>query len=118
MKDKIRVKFLRYKNIVLAEVITLPEKYKDIYLLLRDKETDYQLVMGESPELRGELFFLCPPNKNMNMSDVATYRYFDENMAKHAVETFTRLIHEVNVRDEEKDYTTVDMRGMETTLAD
>ena len=119
MKDKIRVKFLRYKNIVLAEVITLPKKYENNYhRLIADDETDYELTLGPNFELKGNLFFLSAPNDDIAMDNIAFYRYYDEKIAKRAVEVFSRLIHEINQRDEEKDFTVIDMRGMQVTLAD
>lgn len=118
MKDKIRVKFLRYKNIVLAEVIPLPKKYENDRLLLEDHEAGYNLLVGEALVLEKNSLILSSLNDEVPMDNIAFHRYYSEGRAKYAVETFSRLIHEVNKRDEEKEYINIDMTGMETTLAD
>ena len=118
MKDKIRVKFLRYKNIVIAEVISLPEKYENGQLLIANRDTGYQLSIGSTLKLDESSLILISLNDKISKENIAFHRYYSEAHAKHAVENFAQLIHEVNIRDEEKEYINIDMTGMETTLAD
>lgn len=113
MNEKIKVKFLRYKNIVLMEVLEMPEKYRDMGNIIDDG--DYSIASRGNPSLLNRRCYLRGHFKDYD-NYVAFCCYQSEEDAKKAVEKFTEFINEINARDNMR--TEEVELGFEVTIAE
>ncbi len=93
---KIKVKFLRYKTVLMAEVIDFPTELRGNGLLTGDKD-DYRvfsegyLNFGYS----GKTLFLVGRDKEYDQK-MAAHQYGTEEEAIDAMNAFVRLIQDYN----------------------
>ena len=113
MSEKIKVKFLRYKNIVLMEVLEMPEKYRDIGTIIEDG--DYTIGSRGNPALANRYCYLRGSFKSYD-NHVTFCHYQSEEVAKKTVEKFTELINEINAIDNMR--TEEVELGFEVTIAE
>ena len=105
---RIKVKFLRYKTVLMAEVIDFPTKLRGNGPLA--SKGCYKVFSEGHPEFGscGETLFLVGRNGEYD-SKIATYRYDTEEEAIDAMNAFIRLIEDYNdtLAEDTADCTTV-----------
>ena len=114
MKEKVKVKFMRYKNVVLMEVLEMPENYRGKDELIASEWTSIHSV--GRPDIRGSVLYL---RGNMTEFDnvVCTQTYRTMADALEAIKKFSELIHKLNERDAETTEPTSDGE-FEITIAE
>lgn len=98
MNEKVKVKFMRYKNVVLMEVLEMPKKYRGKDTLIISKRGTIKSLCV--PEIRNNLLCLRG-NITKYDNDCSTYSYSTTTEALKAIKNFSSLIHELNRRDAE-----------------
>ena len=114
MNEKVKVKFMRYKNIVLMEVLEMPEKYREKDELIASEGASIQSVY--SPDIRESVLYLRG-NKTECDNNVSAWTYDTTADALKFINKFSDLIHELNKRDGETTEPTSDGE-FEITIAE
>ena len=110
--SKLKVKFLRYKNAVIAEVLEQDESLREIGEIKSNGR--YDIVSLYCPDIAGDGNRLYIRGKDISRDyRVECKRYVDEEKAKEAIKNFTEIINEINAEGEE-DKTD---EGFEVTIA-
>ena len=114
MNEKVKVKFLRYKNVVLMEVLEMPENYRAKGELIASEWTSIHSI--GMPDIRGSVLYL---RGNMTECDnaVHTWTYKTTADALKAIKNFSELIHKLNEGDAETTEPTSDDE-FEITIAE
>lgn len=109
--SKLKVKFLRYKNVVLAEVLEQDESLRGIWDLNFNKK--YSICSFDHPAISESGTRLYIRGESKLRDHCITYEtYVDEYEAKKAIKNFTELINEINAEDKEDKAD----EGFETTI--
>lgn len=103
-----KVNFLCYKNVLIAEVLDMPENYRSVHYRTKTIATrgDYAIKSVNYPEVQGKILYVWGTNK---VSDklISSYQYSSEEEAIKAMSMFEAMIEELNAKeetDEEIDY--------------
>jgi len=93
---KIKVKFLRYKTVLMAEVIDFPVELRGTCFLTKN-EDDYKLSSTSCPDISfdGKTLFLAGTESQYDQL-VALCRYATEEAAIDAMNAFIKLIQDYN----------------------
>ena len=96
--NKIKVKFLRYKNEVLMEILEMPENYRGKGELIASQWASIHSIA--MPDIRGSVLYL---RGNMTEFDnaVRAWTYKTPADALKAIKNFSELIHKLNEPDAE-----------------
>lgn len=113
MNEKVKVKFMRYKNVVLMEVLEMPEKYRGKGELIASELTSIHSV--KVPGI-GESMLYVRGDMTEGDNEVCVKTYNTTADALLAIKKFSSLIYELNERDAETTGKTND--EFETTIAE
>jgi len=106
---KIKVKFLRYKTVLMAEVIDFPEELRGNGLLTSNKD-GYKVKSMSIPciDCDGETLFLAGADEEYDQS-ISFHQYDTEEEAIDAMNAFVKLIEDYNatLAEDTNDCTTV-----------
>lgn len=98
--SKLKVKFLRYKNIVLAEVLEQDEGLRGIGKI--KSKGEYMIVSSNCPSIYKEDAHLYIRGRDKSRDSLVVCEiYTNEEEAKEAIKNFTGLINEINAEGEE-----------------
>lgn len=114
MNKKVKVKFLRYKNVVLMEVLEMPEGYRGKGELI-DSELA-SIYSGAVPDI-GDSILCLRGDTTEGDNKVCIQTYITTTAACVAIKNFSDLIHKLNERDAEKPEKTSDGE-FEITIAE
>lgn len=107
---KIKVKFLRYKTVLMAEVIDFPTELRGKGLLIADKGNYYKVMSMNYPKLDdgGRTLFLDGIDDKYDQM-IALYQYRTDDEAIDAMNAFIKLIEDYNatLAEDTTDCTTV-----------
>lgn len=116
MNEKVKVKFMRYKNIVLMEVLEMPEKYRGKGELIASLDEKVTIRSLHHPHIRDSVLFLRGDLiAHDDDCDVCVYNTPED--ALEGIKKFSNLIHELNERDAETTEPTSDGE-VEITIAE
>lgn len=96
MNEKVKVKFMRYKNVVIMEVLEMPEKYRGKGKLIDSGRISIKSV--DAPEITDFILYLRGDTTEFD-NNCCVYAYNTTADARKAVKRFSSLIHELNERD-------------------
>lgn len=96
----LKVSFIRYKNILIAEVLDMPEKYRSVHSETKTIATrgNYTIKSADYPEVRGQIFYVRGTIKSQDKR-VSAYQYLSEDKAIEARLMFEAMIEELNVNE-------------------
>ena len=114
MNEKVKVKFMRYKNVVLMEVLEMPEKYRRKGELSASELASIHSV--NVPDIGDSVLYLRG-DMTEGGNKVCIQTYITTTAACVAIKIFSDLIYELNERDAEKPEKTSDGE-FEITIAE
>ena len=103
-----KVNFICYKNILIAEVLSMPEKYRSERYQTKVIATkgNYAIKSVNYPEVQGQILYVWGTNKGSD-KHISSYQYSSEDEAIRAMSMFETMIEELNAKeakDAEIDY--------------
>lgn len=98
-----KVNFIRYKNILIAEVLDMPEKYRNVHSETKTIATrgNYTIKSAGFPEVLGQILYVRGTFKNQDKR-VSVYQYLSEDEAIKARSMFEAMIEELNANEGRK----------------
>ncbi|MBQ0124740.1 MAG: hypothetical protein KBS59_00255 [Clostridiales bacterium] len=97
--SKLKVKFMRYKNVVLAEILEQSEDLLGKIHEIHDGDDDYLIKSLYLPQILKSKLFIRGSDKLYD-HNVASYSYSDTGEAIKAIKNFTEIINEINSEEE------------------
>lgn len=114
MDEKVKVKFMRYKNVVLMEVLKMPEKYRGKGVLIGVE--GFAIESCSAPGLNSCKLYLRGEHEEYDeLCDSMVFN--SEKQAINHIKKFSDLIHKLNERDAKKPEKTSDGE-FEITIAE
>lgn len=115
MNEKVKVRFIRFQNVLSMEVLEMPEKYRGKGALI--KRDNCYIASKVKPEIYSTCLCLRGDQKEYD-NTVDAYVFHSEQQAMKRVKVFSELIHELNERDAGKSEETESDGGLEITIAE
>lgn len=116
MNEKVKVKFMRYKNVVLMEVLEMPDKYRGKGYLTTSVDSKYVIRSIHAPQIRERVLYLRGDFKEWD-NNVSTCVYNTTYDALESIKCFSDLIRELNKQNAETTEATNDGE-FEITIAE